>query len=56
MFFIVIFIIEILVFNANNVDPDQMPRSVAFDLGLPYLPISLLWDARHKWVTISAIY
>ena len=34
-------------FNANNVDPDQAPRS---DLGLLLLPMSLLWDARLKWV------
>ena len=31
----------------QSVDPDQTPRS---DLGLHCLPISLLWDARHKWV------
>ena len=37
-------------FNANSVDPDQTPRSVASDLGLHYLPMSHLWDARHKWV------
>ena len=39
---------EITVFNANRVDPDQMPHSVASDLDLHCLPISLLWDARHK--------
>ena len=27
-----------------------MPRSVVSDLGLQCLPMSLLWDARHKWV------
>ena len=37
--------------NANSVDPDQMPHSEASDLGLHCLPISLLWDARLKWVT-----
>ena len=25
-------------------------RSAASDLGLHCLPVSLLWDARHKWV------
>ena len=25
---------------ANNLDPDQTPRSMAFDLGLHYLPMS----------------
>ena len=34
--------IEILVFNANSVDPDQTPRSVASDLGLHCLPMPLL--------------
>ena len=41
--------IEISDLNANSVDPDQMPRSVA-DLDLHYLSMSLLWDARHKWI------
>ena len=30
---------EIPVFNSNSVDPDQTPRSAAFDLGLHYLPV-----------------
>ena len=30
--------------------PDQTPRSAASVLGLHCLPISLLWDARLKWV------
>ena len=34
--------IEILVFNANSVDPDQTPRSAASDLGLHCLQMSLL--------------
>ena len=42
--------IEIPIFNANGVDPDQTPRSAASDLGLHCLQLSLLWDARHKWV------
>ena len=41
--------------NANNVDPDQMPCSVASDLGLHCLPMSLLGDARLKLVKYSAI-
>ena len=36
---------------ANNEDPDQMPRSVASDLGLHCLPMSKKWDARRIWVT-----
>ena len=41
---------EIPVFNANGVVPDQTPHFAASDLGLHCLPMSLLWDARHKWV------
>ena len=33
---------------ANSVDPDQLLRSVASDLGLHCLPRPILWDARHK--------
>ena len=36
--------------NANSVDPDQTPCSASSDLGLRCLPMSLLWNARHKWV------
>ena len=43
------------VLNANSVDPDQMPRSAASDLGLRYLPMSLLWEARLKWVNVGFI-
>ena len=45
--------IEISKLNANSVDPDQTPRSAASDLGLHCLPVSLLWDARHKWVNFT---
>ena len=41
---------EMPVVNANSVDPDQTPRSAASDLGQHCLPMSHLWDARHKWV------
>ena len=41
---------EIPVFNANSLDHDQTPYSVASDLGLHDLAMSLLWDARFKWV------
>ena len=40
--------IEFPFFNANSVDPDQTPHSVAFELGLHCLLMFLLWDARHK--------
>ena len=49
-----VFIIAIFigkpVINANSVDPDQTLHSAASDLGLHCLPMSRLWDARHKWV------
>ena len=41
---------EIPVFNANSVDPDQTPRCLASDLGPHCLSIPLLWDVWHKWV------
>ena len=34
--------LEMSELNANSVDPAQTPHSVGFDLGLCYLPISLL--------------
>ena len=37
---------EIPVFNAKSADPDQMPRSVASDLGLHCLLLSLFGYAR----------
>ena len=42
--------IEVSVFNANSVYPDQTLHSATSDLGLYCLPMSLPWDARHKWV------
>ena len=45
--------IKIPFLNANSADPDQMPQNAASDLGLHYLLVSLLWDARRKWVVIS---
>ena len=47
----VFFIIEIM--QANSGDPDQMLRSVVFDLGLHFLPMSHKKVARHKWVQKS---
>ena len=35
---------------ANSGDPDQMPRSVASDLGLHCLPVTLLRVSRLQWV------
>ena len=34
------YFIEIPVFNANSVDPDQMPLSAVSDLGLHCLPVT----------------
>ena len=50
--FIVTMFYRNLVFNANSVDPDQMPHSAASDLGLHCLSVSLLWDAWHRWVKL----
>ena len=35
--------VEISEFSANRVDSDQTPRSVAFNLGLHCLSISIYW-------------
>ena len=35
---------------ANSRDPDQTPRSVASDLGLHCLPVTLLGVSRLQWV------
>ena len=45
--------VEISELNANSVDPDQTPHSEASDLGLHCLPMSLLWDARLKYVKVT---
>ena len=50
-------LIEIPVLRANSVDPSSNAafRS-ATDQGLHCLPISLLWDTRHKWVNEWLIF
>ena len=40
-YFFILCFIEIPVFNANSEYPDQMPHSVASDLGLHCLPVTL---------------
>ena len=42
--------IEIPVSNANSVYPDQTPHDAASDLGLHCFLMSLLGDARRKWL------
>ena len=37
----------------NSGDSDQTPHSVASDLGLRYLPMSHIKDARHIWVKMQ---
>ena len=44
------------VLNANSVDSNQTPRSAASDLGLHFLPMSLLWDARHKCFLLLFVF
>ena len=41
--------------QANSGDPDQTPHSVASDLGLRYLPLSLIKDAWRNWVKNAII-
>ena len=45
---LLLYFIEIPVFNTNNVDLDQTPRSVVSDLGLHSLPRTLL-----NWVNVK---
>ena len=49
--------IQVLIENmqANSGDPDQTTHSVASDLGLRYLPMSRIKDARHIWVKNAII-
>ena len=35
---------------ANNGDPDQTPHAAASDLGLHFLPVTLLAVSRLQWV------
>ena len=42
LFLLISFITEIPVLNANSVDPDWTPHSVAYDLGQHHLPMSRL--------------
>ena len=37
----------------NSIDPDQMPPFMASVVGSHRLPVSLLWDARHKLVKVE---
>ena len=40
---------------ANSGDPDQMPHSVASDLGLHCLPITLLQVSQLQWINTLII-
>ena len=39
--------------NANNVDPDQILHSAAFDLGLHCVPVTLLEISKVNWTKSS---
>ena len=41
--------------QANSGGPDQTPHFVASDLGLSYLPMFHIKDARHIWVKNAII-
>ena len=38
---------------SNTVGPDQMPHNVASDLGLHFLPMTLLWVSGKSWLRFS---
>ena len=50
LFLLLRFIVEVPALNANRRDPGGMPCSSASDLVIHCLQVSLLWDAKHKWV------
>ena len=55
-FFLLPCVVEISELITNSVDPDQTAGSAMSNLGLHCLPVSLLWDARHKWVNFEQLY
>ena len=55
LFLVLSCIIEISVLCAKTVDTDQTPHLAASDLGLHCLPVSLLWNARHKWINMKSL-
>ena len=55
MVFFIFIQVLLEIMQANNGDPDQTPHSVASDLGLRYLPMSHIKDARHIWVKNAII-
>ena len=55
LFLVLSIITEIPVFTAKSLDLDQMPRSAASELGLHCLPVSLIREARNKWVKLGLL-
>ena len=53
IFIFILFFTEFL--DAKIVDPDQMLRSVASDLGLHCLPMSQTWGAGHNRVKFTGL-
>ena len=47
--------IETPLFDSSSLDSHQMPCSAASDLGQHCLPMSLLWDTRHKRVKFCMV-
>ena len=39
---------------ANSEDPDHRPQNMVSDLGLHYLPITLLGVSRLQWVKVPS--
>ena len=48
LFLLLLVVLEIPSLNANSIDTDKRPRSVASDLVYTNVPMSLSWDARLK--------
>ena len=41
--------------NLNRGDPDQIPRSMASDLGILCLALSYFWDAIGSFLTVMPV-
>ena len=55
-FLLLLYFIDIPIFNASNLDPDHMPHSAASDPGLHCLPVTLLGVTRLKWVKVNTLW
>ena len=53
MVFFIFIQVLLEIMQANSGDPDQTRHSLVSDLGLRYLPMVHVKDARHIWVKMQ---